>query len=254
GPARTWPQGAHTGTATIGRRAGPRVRFAYPGYAAYRGDATPRSPDKAEGRIRVARGSAATRAQGPARTLPQGAHTGNATIGPHAGPRVRFAYPGYAAYRGDAAPRSPDKAEGRIRGCARIRRDAGAGTRQNIAPGGTHTDRHDWPASRPRVRFAYPGYASCCGIGDGGQRRPPCSRPGPRPYDAGLRRHARQWRACARLTPQGKRAQGRQAISARLPKACDRVPRSTYSSSPPSGRPWARRLGRTPCWRAICAR
>src|SRR5690606_13298766 len=83
GPARTWPQGAHTGTATIGRRAGPRVRFAYPGYAAYRGDATPRSPDKAEGRIRVARGSAATRAQGPARTLPQGAHTGNATIGPH---------------------------------------------------------------------------------------------------------------------------------------------------------------------------
>src|SRR5690606_17743603 len=74
----------------------PRVRFAYPGYAAYRGDAAPRSPDKAEGRIRVARGSAATRAQGPARTSPQGAHTGNATIGPLAGPRVRFAYPGYA--------------------------------------------------------------------------------------------------------------------------------------------------------------
>src|SRR5678815_2196588 len=39
-------------------------------------------------------------------------------------------------------------------------------------------------------------------------------------------------------------------ISLRLPKACDNVPRSTYSSSPPSGTPCARRLGCTPCCRA----
>src|SRR5690606_16010618 len=160
GPARTWPQGAHTGTATIGRRAGPRVRFAYPGYAAYRGDATPRSPDKAEGRIRVARGSAATRAQGPARTLPQGAHAGNATIGPHAGPRVRLAYPGYAAYRGDATPRSPDKADGRLR----VARGPAATRAQGPArtlPQGAHTGNATiGPHAGPRVRFAYPGYAA----------------------------------------------------------------------------------------------
>ena len=43
-------------------------------------------------------------------------------------------------------------------------------------------------------------------------------------------------------------------LSLWLPKACDRVPRSTYSSSPPSGTPWASLLGRTPCCRASCAR
>src|SRR5690606_22924640 len=53
--------------------------------------------------------------------------------------------------------------------------------------------------------------------------------------------------ACHVATPQGR-------ISVRLPKACARVPRSTYSSSPPSGRPCASRLGRTPAWRASCAR
>src|SRR5690606_20538486 len=37
-----------------------------------------------------------------------------------------------------SAPRSPDKAEGRIRGRTRIRRDAGAGTRQNMATGDAH--------------------------------------------------------------------------------------------------------------------
>src|SRR5690606_8911052 len=239
----------HTGTATIGRRAGPRVRFAYPGYAAYRGGATPRSRDKAEGRIGVERGSAATRAQGPARTWPQGAHTGTATIGRRAGPRVRFAYPGYAAYRGDATPRSPDKAEGRIRGCVRIRRDAGAGTRQNIAPGGTHRDRHDWPACRAPGALRLPGLRELPWHRGRCPRRAPAHAPAcvhtTRAF-AGLCANG----ACAR----SPRAQGRQGISARLPKACDRVPRSTYSSSPPSGRPWARRLGRTPCWRAICAR
>ena len=45
-----------------------------------------------------------------------------------------------------------------------------------------------------------------------------------------------------------------EGISARVPNACDSVPRSTYSSSPPSGRPCASRLGRAPCWRASCAR
>ena len=43
-------------------------------------------------------------------------------------------------------------------------------------------------------------------------------------------------------------------ISLRLPKACESVPRSTYSSSPPSGRPCASRLGRTLWRRASCAR
>src|SRR5690606_40939801 len=43
-------------------------------------------------------------------------------------------------------------------------------------------------------------------------------------------------------------------ISLRDPNACDSVPRSTYSSSPPSGTPWARRLGRTPWLRASWAR
>src|SRR5690606_17743604 len=66
------------------------------------GDAAPRSPDKAEGRIRVAHGSVATRAQGPARTLPQGARTGTATIGPPAGPRGASPTP---ATRPTRAPR-----------------------------------------------------------------------------------------------------------------------------------------------------
>jgi hypothetical protein len=35
-------------------------------------------------------------------------------------------------------------------------------------------------------------------------------------------------------------------ISVRDPNACASVPRSTYSNSPPSGTPCARRLGRTP--------
>src|SRR3546814_8298388 len=47
---------------------------------------------------------------------------------------------------------------------------------------------------------------------------------------------------------------GPQGISLRDPNACDSVPRSTYSSSPPSGTPWARRLGRTPWLRASWAR
>src|SRR5690606_29108242 len=53
----------------------------------------------------------------------------------------------------------------------------------------------------------------------------------------------------------GHRISGsRQAISLREPNACESVPRSTYSSSPPSGTPCASRLGLTWCWRASCAR
>src|SRR5690606_34553806 len=175
----------------------------------------PRSPDKAEGRIRVAYGSVATRAQGPARTLPQGARTGTATIGRHAGPgcaSLTRATRLTGATRLHVARIRPKAASGVAHGSVATRAQGPARTWPQGAHTGTATIGR---RAGPRVRFAYPGYASCCGIGDGGQRRPPCSRPGPRPYDAGLRRHARQWRACARLTPQGKRAQGRQGISAR---------------------------------------
>src|SRR6185312_5696348 len=45
-----------------------------------------------------------------------------------------------------------------------------------------------------------------------------------------------------------------QSSSCRPPKACASVLRSTYSSSPPSGTPWANRVGRTPPARANWAR